>query len=161
LTCKTGAAPAYCLGVVEGWFGGVPVLLSGIVLEPELGGVGIESDEFAGGVEVSDGIVLGGVLDCIELSVAGAVVSGPVACCREQAAASASALRLKSNKPRFIESPRCGGKNNLPAAFSSGACPNNAFRTSVFLRGRNRPYTQAWHAGGSADAKPSARGLLC
>jgi hypothetical protein len=95
----------YCLGVVEGWLGGVPVLLSGAELEPELGGVCIESDELAGGVDVSEGgvLVLGGELDCIELSeLGGAAVSEPVACCREQAAASVSALRHKSNKPRFI-----------------------------------------------------------
>ena len=66
----------------------------------EFGVEDIES-ELAGGVDVSDG-VLGGALDCIELSGAGADVSGPTACCREQAEASASALRHKSTKPRFI-----------------------------------------------------------
>jgi hypothetical protein len=87
---------------VEGWLGGELVLLSGMELEPELGGVCIESDELAGGVDASGG-VLGGALDCMELSeLGGAAVSAPVACCREQAAASVSALRHKSNKPRFI-----------------------------------------------------------
>lgn len=75
--------------------------------EVELGGEDcIESVELAGGVAVSEdepGALGGGELDCIELSVLGADVSGPVACCREQAAASVSALRHKINKPRFIE----------------------------------------------------------
>jgi hypothetical protein len=79
------------------------VLLSG----GELGGEDcIESVELAGGVDVSEGelgALGGGELDCIELSELGADVSGPVACCREQAAASVSALRHKINKPRFIE----------------------------------------------------------
>jgi hypothetical protein len=82
------------------------LLLSGVALGLELGFAepGIESDE-AGGVAVSDGVLveLGGALDCIELSeLGGAAVSDPVACCREQAAASASALRDKTNKPRFM-----------------------------------------------------------
>jgi hypothetical protein len=77
------------------------VLLSGVELGLE-GGDCIESDELAGGVVASDGVLGGGELDCIELSELGADVSGPVACCREQAAASVSALRHKINKPRFI-----------------------------------------------------------
>ena len=80
--------------------------MSGGVLDVELGGEDcIESVELAGGVAVSDdpGALGGGELDCIELSVLGAEVSGPVACCREQAAASVSALRHKISKPRFIE----------------------------------------------------------
>jgi hypothetical protein len=82
------------------------VLLSGGEPEVELGGEDcIESVELAGGVAVSEDELgaLGGELDCIELSVLGAAVSGPVACCREQAAASVSALSDKINKPRFIE----------------------------------------------------------
>jgi hypothetical protein len=101
---------AYCFGVVEGWlFGGVLLpLLSGVELELELaGGVAVDWSVLAGGVDVSE---LGGVLgalDCIELSVLGADVSEPVACCREQAAASVSALRHRINKPRFMGAPRC------------------------------------------------------
>jgi hypothetical protein len=77
------------------------VLLSGVELGVE---DCIESGVLAGGVDVSDGALVlgGGELDCIELSEAGADVSGPTACCREQADASASALRHKINKPRFI-----------------------------------------------------------
>jgi hypothetical protein len=53
------------------------------------------------------GVLGGGALDCIELSELGAAdVSGPVACSREQPAASVSALRDRINKPRFIEAPR-------------------------------------------------------
>ena len=82
------------------------MLLSGVELELGLEGVCIEleSDVLAGGVDVSDGVldVLGVELDCIELSELGAAVSEPTACCREQAAASARALRHKINKPRFI-----------------------------------------------------------
>jgi hypothetical protein len=48
------------------------------------------------------GVLGGGALDCIELSELGADVSGPVACSREQAAASVSPLRHRINKPRFI-----------------------------------------------------------
>jgi hypothetical protein len=75
-------------------------LLSGVELGVE---EGIES-VLAGGVDVSDdgALLLGGALDCIELSEAGADVSGPTACCREQAEASVSALRDRINKPRFI-----------------------------------------------------------
>lgn len=83
------------------------MLLSGGEPDVELGGEDcIESVELAGGVAVSEdelGELGGGELDCIELSELGADVSGPVACCREQAAASVSALKLKINKPRFIE----------------------------------------------------------
>lgn len=83
-------------------------LLSGVELELELaGGVAVDWSVLAGGVDVSE---LGGVLgalDCIELSVLGADVSEPVACCREQAAASVSALRHRINKPRFMGAPRC------------------------------------------------------
>ena len=81
--------------------------MSGGAPDVEAGGADcIESVELAGGVAVSDdepGALGGGELDCIELSELGADVSGPVACCREQAAASVSALRHKINKPRFIE----------------------------------------------------------
>lgn len=86
-------------------------LLSGVELELELaGGVAVDwSGVLAGGVDESD--ELGGVagaLDCIELSVLGAV-SEPVACCREQAVASVSALRHRIKKPRFMEAPRYRG----------------------------------------------------
>ena len=78
------------------------MLLSGVAL----GGVEdcMESDELAGGVAESVGElgVLGGGLDCIALSELDPVGLGPVACCREQAAASVSALRQRINKPRFI-----------------------------------------------------------
>jgi hypothetical protein len=84
----------------------VLVLLSGVAFGLELGldGPCMESDEAGGGDDVSDGalVELGGALDCIELSELGTAVSEPVACCREQAAASASELRDKSNKPRFM-----------------------------------------------------------
>jgi hypothetical protein len=81
----------------------------------------IESVELAGGVAASEGelgVLGGGALDCIEVSEGGADVSGPVACCREQAAASVSALRLKINKPRFIE--HLAIVNGFPAALSPG-----------------------------------------
>jgi hypothetical protein len=78
------------------------VPLSGVELEPGLDGDCMESEELAGGVDVSDG-VLGVELDCMELSELGAgMVSELTACCREQAAASVSALRHKISKPRFI-----------------------------------------------------------
>jgi hypothetical protein len=84
----------------------VVVLLSGGEPDVELGGEAcIESVEL-GGVAASedDGALAGGALDCIELSeLGGADVSGPVACCREQAAASVSALKVKINTLRFIE----------------------------------------------------------
>ena len=62
----------------------------------------IESEELAGGVALSGGVLGGGALDCMELLELGADVSGPVACCREQAAASVSALKERINKPRFM-----------------------------------------------------------
>lgn len=103
--CGAGAGSDYCcLGGVAGW--PPVVVLSGGEPGVELGGEAcIESVEL-GGVAASedDGVLGGGALDCIELSeLGGADVSGPVACCREQAAASVSALRLKINKLRFIE----------------------------------------------------------
>ena len=104
LGSETGAGGlTYCLGVFGGGLDGM--LLSGVELEPELGGDCMESEELAGGVDVSDGVldVPGVALDCMELSGLGVGdVSEPAACCREQAAASVSALRHKINKPRFI-----------------------------------------------------------
>lgn len=89
---------------MEGSLGGGVVLLSGVAL-----GFGeddcMESDELAGGVDESVGelgVLAGGGLDCIALSELDPVGLGPVACCREQAAASVSALRQRINKPRFI-----------------------------------------------------------
>lgn len=107
-SCRTGAGGAYCcLGGVAGWPPVVEVvLLSGGAPDVELGGEAcIESVELGGVAESEDdGALAGGELDCIELSeLGGADVSGPVACCREQAAASVSALRLKINRLRFIE----------------------------------------------------------
>jgi hypothetical protein len=79
----------------------VAVPLSGV--DPGLGDDDcIESDELAGGVALSGGVLGGGEVDCMELLELGADVSGPVACCREQAAASVRALRDRINKPRFI-----------------------------------------------------------
>jgi hypothetical protein len=92
-------------------------LLSGVELELELAGGVDESGELAGGVDESElGGVLGGALDCIELSVLGVDVSEPVACCREQAVARASALRLRINKPRFMGAPRYPGIVTSPVA---------------------------------------------
>jgi hypothetical protein len=98
----TSALP-YCLGVVEGSLGGGVVLLSGVALGGDEDCM--ESDELAGGAAESDGElgVLGGGLDCIALSEADPGELGPVACCREQAAVSVSALRQRINNPRFIE----------------------------------------------------------
>lgn len=77
--------------------------LSGVALEPGVEDC-IESDELAGGVAVSEGVagVLAGALDCIELSAGAAGVSVLVACCCEQAAASASVLRHKIDKSRLM-----------------------------------------------------------
>jgi hypothetical protein len=83
-------------------------LLSGVEPELELAGGIDESGEPAGGVDVESvelGGVVAGALDCMELSVLGVDVSEPVAACREQAVARASALRLRINKPRFIGAP--------------------------------------------------------
>ena len=112
------------------------MLLSGVELEPELEGVLVESVELAGGVDVSEG-VLGvlGVEDCIELSGLGAVASGLVACCREQAAASASALRLTSNKPRFMGHLAIVDDQS-PGRFVIRAYPCNALPTPVFRAGQ-------------------------
>jgi hypothetical protein len=94
----------YCLGVVEGSLDGVEVLLSGVAL-----GFGaedcMESDELAGGVAESVGeldVPGGGGLACMVLSELDPDVLGAVACCREQAAASVSALRQRISNPRFI-----------------------------------------------------------
>jgi hypothetical protein len=58
--------------------------------------------ESAGGVEASVGAA-----DCMEFCELGAVSAGGAAASwREQAEASASALRDKSTKPRFIMAPR-------------------------------------------------------
>jgi hypothetical protein len=108
-SCRTGvlqgpaSVTAYCLGAVEGGFGGVAVPLSGVDPGAEDGlEEDIESEGLAGGVELSDGELGGGALDCMDVLEPGADESGPVACCLEHAAASVSALRDKINKTRFI-----------------------------------------------------------
>lgn len=78
------------------------MLLSGVAL----GGAEdcMESEDAGGAAEsVGElGVLAGGGLDCIALSELDPDVLGPVACCREQAAASVSALRQRISKPRFI-----------------------------------------------------------
>ena len=108
----------------------------------------------AGGADVSDEPgVLGGVLDCIELSVLGAAVSEPVACCREQAAASVSALRHRINKPRFMGGSSLSWDSNSPVARFTRVYGYNAPWIAVFrplkeelwrVSGGQRPF---WRAG--------------
>jgi hypothetical protein len=120
-------------------------LLSGGEPDVELGGEDcIESVELAGGVAASEGelgVLGGGALDCIELSEGGADVSGPVACCREQAAASVSALRLKINKPRFIE--HLAIVEWIPGRLSPGGTGTTSHACPCSV-GKNAARAQAW-----------------
>jgi hypothetical protein len=91
---------AYCLG--GGVAASVPpgVAAGGVAEASGAAGAALES---AGGVAASGA----GAADCMEFCELGAVSAGGAAASwREQAEASASALRDKSTKPRFIIVPR-------------------------------------------------------
>jgi len=71
------------------------------------GGVAEASGAAGAALESAGGVAASGAADCMEFCELGAVSAGGAAASwREQAEASASALRDKSTKPRFIIVPR-------------------------------------------------------